>query len=94
MRRREWNRQWTRNEEVLGTMLMLVGYVASPAWLSTRTDAELRDIEWWAGMTHLRASDNPVRRYPRPEILPEPWAGKPAANGKAFDMWGNPTPLV
>lgn len=90
MRRREWNRQWRRHDDSLEVMLGLVGYDPDAAWLGNLTDQEARDAEWWAGMLHLRASDNPVRRYPRPEFLPEPWEGEPTEAG---NLWGNPTPL-
>jgi hypothetical protein len=60
---------------VLSDLLGLVGYdVASSvveSWcLLWRVEAEV-----WAVVEHARASDNPIRRHPRPNWLPEPWKG-------------------
>ncbi len=57
-------------------LLALVGYAATPAqvrgWnLRRRVEAIVH-----AGFEYARASDNPVRRHPRPRWLPKhPWQG-------------------
>ena len=60
-------------------LLALVGYAATVEqvadWdLRTRVEAVV-----YAATEHLRASDNPGPRHPRPSWLPErPWQGSPA----------------
>lgn len=74
---------------VLADILSLVGFDVEPevveGWpLEKRVEAEV-----WACREHAVASDNPLRRHPRPEWLPEPWQG-PDRGG----VWGNaPTRL-
>jgi hypothetical protein len=59
-------------------LLALVGYDATAdqvaGWdLRKRVEAVI-----YAANEHLRASDNPIQRYPRPSWLPNPWQGPPA----------------
>ena len=67
--------------KVLSDLLSLVGYEAPEAvveeWpLDKRVEAEV-----YAVNAHLRASDNILRRCPRPEWLPEPWRGPERGEG-------------
>lgn len=68
-------RQRPAAPDELSNLLALVGYDAPPdvvaRWpLDRRVEAEV-----YAVNAHLRASDNVLRRCPRPEWLPEPWLG-------------------
>lgn len=60
-------------------LLALVGYSATPEQVA---DWDLRkrvEAVVYAATEHLRASDNPGPRHPRPSWLPErPWQGPPA----------------
>jgi hypothetical protein len=53
-------------QSILGLVVEHPPTVASLAALTRDQREELRD---WAGREHLSASDNPVRRRPRPKIL-------------------------
>lgn len=69
--------------QVLSDILSLVGFDVAPEvvelWpLEKRVEAEV-----WACREHAVASDNPLRRHPKPEWLPEPWQG-PDRGG----VWG------
>jgi hypothetical protein len=59
-------------------LLALVGYEVTREQVA---DWELRkrvEAVVYAGTEHLRASDNPIPRHPRPSWLPErPWSGPP-----------------
>lgn len=63
------------DDEVID-LLALVGYAVTvdqvASWdLRRRVEAVV-----YAGTEHLRASDNPIPRYPRPSWLPkDPWRG-------------------
>ncbi len=59
----------------LRDILGLVGYDASVAYLGRLSLRERVDLEVHATREHLSASDNPVRRLPRPSHLPPPWRG-------------------
>jgi hypothetical protein len=66
--------------EVLSDWLGLVGYEAKAEdiarWpLERRVEAEV-----YAVNVHLRASDNAIRRCPKPEWFPEPWQGPELQN--------------
>jgi len=60
-------------------LLALVGYHAT---IEQVADWDLRrrvEAVIYAANEHLRASDNPIQRYPKPKWLPEdPWKGPPA----------------
>lgn len=59
-------------------LLGLVGYTATAEQVA---DWDLRkriEAVIYAANTYLRASDNPIPRYPRPSWLPDPWQGPPA----------------
>lgn len=71
MKRRQYDREWKRNNRALLTLLALVDIEWTPAAVEALTDEQARDAEWWAGHEHLSASDNGNRRYPKPEFLPE-----------------------
>jgi hypothetical protein len=53
-------------QSILGLVTETPPTVAALAALTRDQREELRD---WAGREHLRASDNPVRRKPRPKWL-------------------------
>jgi hypothetical protein len=59
-------------------LLALVGYNATREQVA---DWDLRkrvEAVIYAANEHLRASDNPIQRYPRPSWLPDqPWKGPP-----------------
>lgn len=82
MQRKQFNREWKRNNRALHTLLLLVDIEVTPSDIATWTDAQAKDAEWWAGHEHLRASDNAVRRYPKPDFLP------PSETDKRLDLWG------
>jgi hypothetical protein len=74
--------------ETVSDMLGLVGYEA-PAevvkgWnLRKRVEAEV-----YAANVHARASDNPIRKHPRPAWMPDAWLGPE----RGSDVWGGPGP--
>lgn len=77
---------------VLSDLLALVGYEASPelvrSWpLDRRVEAEV-----YATNVHLRASDNILRRCPRPAWMPEPWQGQNEGEGLFGGPTGTPLP--
>lgn len=55
---------------VLQDMLALVDVRVTMRELERRTAKERLAAERWAAREHLRASDNPVRRLPKPAWLP------------------------
>lgn len=60
---------------VLADILSLVGYDVEPETIERWTLQKRVEVEVWACREHLVASDNPLRRHPRPSWLPEPWKG-------------------
>jgi hypothetical protein len=55
---------------VLYDMLSLVmDNPPPPDVLATWTDEECKEVEDWAGIEHLYASDNYIKRKPMPEVL-------------------------
>lgn len=61
--------------ENLIDLMGLVGFEVARAAVVTWTNRQRVEAMVYAGREHLSASDNPVRRLPRPEWLPEPWRG-------------------
>lgn len=61
--------------------LELIGYTAPLA--AIRRWSVFRRVEavTYASNVHAGASDNPVRRHPRPHWLPEPWQGPEHGRG-------------
>lgn len=82
-----------RPGEVIGglrSIMRLVGYEAS---IATVADWPLRkrlEAEIYCATEYARASDNPVRRHPKPAWLPVPWQGPWAGEG----AFAGPTPTV
>lgn len=67
--------------ERIRSVLGLIGYDVSveevAEWpLRKRVEAVI-----YGGNVHLRASDNPIQRHPKPEWLPEPWRGVEVGEG-------------
>lgn len=72
MRRREWELSWKRPQStVVQDTLLIVGIEVALDIIDIWCDKQVQDAEWWAWHEHARASDNPVRRYPKPSFLPE-----------------------
>lgn len=67
--------------EELSLLLSLVGYEARPAAIARWPLEKRVEAEVYAVNVHLRASDNVLRRCPRPSWLTEPWQGTPAGEG-------------
>lgn len=61
--------------QVLSDILGLVGYDATPEEVKGWSKEKRIQLEVYAVNVHLRASDNPIRKHPKPEWLPEPWNG-------------------
>jgi hypothetical protein len=74
-------------------LLALVGYHATIAQVA---DWDLRrrvEAVIYAATEHARASDNPIRRHPRPSWLPEdPWKGPSCGEGIFRGSSGTPIP--
>jgi hypothetical protein len=49
--------------------LVLEGSAPEDGVINTWTDEQRRDAYDWAMREHLRASDNPIRRRPKPAFL-------------------------
>lgn len=68
--------------EVIGTIIDLLALVGYHATVGQVADWDLRrrvEAVVYAANVHMRASDNPVQRHPRPSWLPDrPWQGPPA----------------
>jgi hypothetical protein len=60
---------------ILRSILGLVGYDASVAYLGRLSLRERVELEVYATREYASASDNPVQRHPRPTHLPPPWRG-------------------
>ena len=76
----------------LQMVLRLVGFDASTEVVADWDLQRRVEVSVYAAYEHLSASDNPVRRHPRPAWLPEPWRGPP---DERFLGGSNlPTPLA
>lgn len=76
--------------QVLSDLLSLVGYEASAraiaSWpMERRIEAEVHAVN-----VHLRASDNVLRKHPRPAWMPEPWEGVPEGESSVSPPGGTP----
>jgi hypothetical protein len=56
-------------------LLGLVGYDVSAEVVATWSMREHVEAIVYALNVHARASDNPLRKHPRPAWLPQPWQG-------------------
>lgn len=74
-------RQHPASAKALSDLLALVGYEASEAVVERWTAEKRVEAEVYAANVYLRASDNILRRCPRPEWLPEPWQGPMKGEG-------------
>lgn len=76
--------------KALSALLALVGYEASVEVVERWSGEKRVEAEVYAVNAHLRASDNILRRCPRPEWLPEPWQGPEVGEG----VFGGPSGTV
>lgn len=74
---------------VLSDLLGLIGYAVTPEAVASWSLKKRVQGEAYAANEHLRASDNILRKHPRPEWLPEPWKG-PSAGGVFSFASGTP----
>lgn len=65
----------------LSDLLALIGYDASPAVIETWPLAQRIEAEAYACNVHLRASDNVLRKHPKPAWMPKPWQGQAQGEG-------------
>lgn len=81
--------------EVIGRIrdcLELIGYTASTETIADWPLRKRVEAVVYALNVHLRASDNPIPRHPRPDWFPaEPWQGPGAYGASIFD---GPRPTV
>jgi hypothetical protein len=78
---------------VLRSLLALVGYDASDAYLRRLSLRERVELEVYAAREHASASDCVVRRHPRPAELPPPWCGQVVPGVQSAARHDAPTPL-
>lgn len=78
--------------DVLSDILALVGYEAKEADIKAWDLRRRIEAQVYAANEHLRASDNPIQRHPRPEWLPEPWRGTDRGDGAFAGPGGTPLP--
>lgn len=57
--------------QVLSDILGLIGYDAKPSEIKEWPVEKRIQLEVYAVNVHLRASDNPIRKHPKPEWLPD-----------------------
>lgn len=83
--------------EVIGTVIDLLALIGYHATIEQVADWDLRrrvEAVVYAAIEHLRASDNPGPRHPRPKWLPEdPWQGSPRSRGRVSCPGGTPIPV-
>lgn len=75
---------------VLSDLLALVGYHASVEVIDTWSSERRVEAEVYAVNVHGRASDNVLRRHPKPEWLPDPWLGPEWTMGEVSGPGGTP----
>ncbi len=72
-------------------VLALVGYAATVEQVADWNLRKRVEAVVYAATEYARASDNPVRRHPRPSWLPEdPWKGTPRGEGAFLGPSGTP----
>jgi hypothetical protein len=80
--------------EVIGIVIDLLGLVGYTATIEQVANWDLRrrvEAIVYASTEHARASDNPVRRHPRPSWLPErSWQGPEKGEGVFAGPSGTP----
>jgi hypothetical protein len=74
--------------ETVSDILGLVGYEASEEAIKRWGVRKRVEAQVHASNEHLRASDNPIRRHPRPSWMPDPWLGPERGEG----IFGAPGP--
>ncbi|HEY3493807.1 MAG TPA: hypothetical protein VGK73_03940 [Polyangiaceae bacterium] len=80
--------------EVLSDILGLVGIEADPLLLATLPLDMRVQAQVWAATAHSKASDNIVRRHPKPPWLPDEWEGPRQDGDLVLAAVGSPSPLV
>lgn len=79
-------------------LLGLIGYAASVATVAEWPLRKRVEAAVYASNVHLRASDNPLPRHPKPRWLPAPWCGPTTSRGGAsetvFAELATPTEVV
>lgn len=65
----------------LRSLLALIGYEARLETVANWTLRQRVTLAVYAEREHLSASDNPVRRHPKPRWLPAPYLGKERGEG-------------
>ena len=82
---------------VIGTVVDLLALVGYDATVAQVADWDLRrrvEAVVYAATEHARASDNPVRRHPRPSWLPaDSWKGSQRGKGAFMGPSGTPIPV-
>jgi len=79
--------------KLIGEVIDLLALVGYHATIEQVADWDLRkrvEAVVYAATEHLRASDNPIQRHPRPSWLPaDPWKGPPTdVSGIRADLRG------
>lgn len=74
--------------ETVSDMLGLIGYSASAEVVKSWSLRKRVEAEVHAANVHARASDNPIRKHPRPSWMPGAWLGPERGEG----VWGGPGP--
>jgi hypothetical protein len=77
--------------ERVQSVLGLIGYHATVEEIADWPLQKRVEAVVYGGNVHLRASDNPIQRHPKPSWLPEPWRGPEVGDG-VFQSPG-PTPV-
>ena len=89
--RRRRVRRGALRAETLNDILGLIGYCATTETIESWTLRQRVDALVYAANVSARASDNVVRRCPRPDWFPEhPWRGPEI--GEAGTIFGGPGP--
>ena len=71
-------------------LLELAGYSVTSATVASWSLRQRIEAEAWAANAILRASDNPIRRHPELDWLPNAWKGPPHGTG----VWDGPGPTA
>lgn len=78
---KEYQRQAALGTTGLVDLLGLIGYETTDEDIETWSLRKQVEASVYAANVHLRASDHPVQRHPKPEWLPDAWLGPPQGDG-------------
>lgn len=67
--RRQLFKDWKRDDYGTESLMCLVDLEVPAEFIAKLSDEQVQDMELWAGREHLSASDNIVRRLPKPAFL-------------------------